>query len=131
MDEFIRQNPGEVTEGWLHDTELRLLKAVEYFGADRDLVSIEPKHIRDWLNKKLSHLANGTQRHYLQALSGLYRYAQELGVLPACGASGAFATQRLRLQYSATVTAERWTLENRNHTLAEDSRWKSSTGGPE
>ena len=82
MDEFIRQNPGEVTEQWLHDTELRLLKAVEYFGADRDLVSIEPKHIRDWLNKKLSHLSNGTQRHYLHALSGLYRYAQELGVVP-------------------------------------------------
>ena len=82
MDEFIRQNPGEVTEQWLHDTELRLLKAVEYFGADRDLISIEPKHIRDWLNKKLSHLANGTQRHYLHALSGLYRYAQELGVVP-------------------------------------------------
>ena len=80
MDEFIRQNPGEVTEQWLHDTELRLLKAVEYFDADRDLVSIEPKHIRDWLNKKLSHLSNGMQRHYLHALSGLYRYAQELGV---------------------------------------------------
>ena len=56
-------------------------------GSSRDLVSIEPKHIRDWLNKKLSHLANGTQRHYLHPLSGLYRYAQELGVVPACGAS--------------------------------------------
>ena len=82
VDEFTRQNPGEVTEQWLHDSELRLLKAVEYFGADRDMISIEPKHIRDWLNKKLSHLANGTQRHYLHALSGLYRYAQELGVVP-------------------------------------------------
>jgi integrase len=82
VDAFISQNPDEVTEAWLHDTELRLLKAVEYFGADRDLVSIEPKHIRYWLNKKLSHLANGTQRHYLHALSGLYRYAQELGVVP-------------------------------------------------
>ena len=82
IDGFIRQNPGEVTEQWLHDTELRLLKAVAYFGADRDLVSIEPEHIRDWLSKKLSHLANGTQRHYLHALSGLYRYAQELGVVP-------------------------------------------------
>lgn len=64
MDGFIRQNPGEVTEQWLHDTELRLLEAVEFFGVDRDLVSIEPKHIRDWLNRRLSHLANGTQRHY-------------------------------------------------------------------
>ena len=34
------------------------------------------------MEKKLSHLANGTQRHYLHALSGLYRYAQELGVVP-------------------------------------------------
>ena len=82
VDEFIRQNPGEVTEQWLHDTELRLLKAVQYFGADRELITVEPKHIREWLNKKLSHLSNGTQRHYLHALSGLYRYAQELGVVP-------------------------------------------------
>ena len=82
VDGFIQQNPGEVTEQWLHDTERRLLKAIEYFGADRDLVSIEPKDIREWLNKELSHLANGTQRHYVHALSGLYRYAQELGVVP-------------------------------------------------
>ena len=82
VEGFIRQNPGDVTEQWLHDTELRLLKAAAYFGVDRDLVSIEPKHIRDWLNKKLSHLANGTQRHHLHALSGLYKYAQELGVVP-------------------------------------------------
>ena len=81
-DRFVQQNPGEVTDQWLHDTELRLLKAVEYFGADRDLVTIEPKHIRDWLNQKLSHLAPGTQRHYLHAVSGLYRYAQELGAVP-------------------------------------------------
>ena len=82
MEEFIRQNPGDVTDQWLHDTELRLQRAVEYFGVDRDLVSIGPKHIRAWLNQELSHLANGTQRHYLHALSGVYRYAQELGVVP-------------------------------------------------
>jgi integrase len=55
---------------------------VEHFGTDRDLRSIEPVHVREWLRKRLSHLSNGTQRHYLHALSGLYRYAQEVGAVP-------------------------------------------------
>lgn len=77
--EFIRANPGGVTERWLHDTDLRLAAAVAFFGTHRDLASIEPRHVREWLTKTLSKLSGSTQRHYLHALSALYRYAQELG----------------------------------------------------
>ena len=82
VEEFVRENPGEVTPQWLHDVELRLTKAVEFFGSDRELTTIEPKDLREWLNKKLSHLAGGTQRHFLHALSSLYRYSQEQGYVP-------------------------------------------------
>lgn len=79
VKEFVRENPGEVTPQWLHDVELRLRKAVEFFGSERELSTIEPKDLREWLNKRLSHLAGGTQRHFLHALSSVYRYAQEQG----------------------------------------------------
>jgi integrase len=79
VTEFVEENPGEVTEQWLHDVELRLRKAVEFFGSDRELRTIEPKDLREWLKQKLSHLAGGTQRHFLHALSSVYRYAQEQG----------------------------------------------------
>jgi integrase len=82
VEDFLLQNPGEVTERWLEDTALRLKRACEQFGKERDLVSIEPRDIREWLNTGLVHLAGSTQRHYLHALSGLYRYAQELGLVP-------------------------------------------------
>jgi len=80
--DFVRENPGEVTAQWLHDVELRLTKAVEYFGTDRELITIQPKHLREWLNARLSHLAGSTQRHFLHALSSVYRYAQEQGYVP-------------------------------------------------
>jgi integrase len=81
-DDFIQKNPGNVTERWLHDMKLRLSKAVEFFGTHRDVKSIEPRHIREWLRKSLSDLSGSTQRHYLSALSALYRYGQEVGVVP-------------------------------------------------
>jgi hypothetical protein len=37
VEEFVRENPGEVTPQWLHHAELRLQKAVESFGTDRPL----------------------------------------------------------------------------------------------
>lgn len=80
-DRFLRDNPGDVTERWLKETKLRLTRAVEFFGSDRDLTSIRPKDVRAWLDQYL-HLSNSNQRHHLHALSGLYRYAQELEVVP-------------------------------------------------
>ena len=82
VERFIRSNPGEVSERWLHDTKLRLTKAVAFFGNRRELATITPSDVRQWLTKDLIDLAGSTQRHYLHALSGLYRYAQELGTVP-------------------------------------------------
>ena len=80
--ELVEKNPGNVTPKWLDDLERRLKNAVSFFGTHRDLRSIEPHHIREWLHKGLSHLSASTQRHYLYGLSVLYRYAQEVGVVP-------------------------------------------------
>jgi len=79
---YVEDNPGSVTDQWLKDTRVRLNHAKDFFGINRELDTVHPKDVREWLTKKLSHLAGGTQRHYLHALSGLYRYAQELGVVP-------------------------------------------------
>lgn len=80
-DRFLRDNPGDVTERWLKETRLRLTRAAEFFGTDQELASIRPKDVRRWLDQYL-HLSNSNQRHHLHALSGLYRYAQELEVVP-------------------------------------------------
>ncbi len=80
--EVIEKNPGDVTERWLEDLERRLSRAVKFFGTHRDLRSIEPRHVREWLHKDLSDYRGSTQRHYLYGLSVLYRYGQEVGVVP-------------------------------------------------
>jgi integrase len=81
VTEFLAVNPGHVTERWLAETKLRLGRAVEFFGTDRELTTIRPIHLRQWLGK-LSHLSASNQRHHLYALSSLYRYAQEVEVVP-------------------------------------------------
>jgi len=81
VEEFLAANPGGVTEKWLNESALRLGRAVGFFGTDRDLKTIRPRDLRQWLDK-LSHLSASNQRHHLHALSSLYRYAQELEVVP-------------------------------------------------
>ena len=80
--EVVRRNPGNVSERWLEDLGRRLARAVSFFGTHQDLRSIEPRHVRKWLHRDLSHFSGSTQRHYLYGLSVLYRYAQEVGVVP-------------------------------------------------
>ncbi len=80
---LIKDNPGDVTEKWQGDVERRLRRAQEWFGQERSLTSIEPKHVRDWINKLTAEgFANGTIRHHLHALSSVYRYAQERDTVP-------------------------------------------------
>jgi integrase len=79
---FVERNPGEITEKWLATVERRLEKAKQFFGTTRPLDSIKPKDLRAWLDEELSGLSGSTQRHYLHALSGLYRYAQEVEAVP-------------------------------------------------
>ena len=81
VEEFLAANPGGVTEKWLNETALRLRRAVRFFGTDRDLKSIRPLDVRQWL-VEYSHLSPSNQRHHIHAVSSLYRYAQELDVVP-------------------------------------------------
>lgn len=74
---------GKVTHDWIAMVELFLRRAVEFFGADRELESIGVTDVQAWV----AHLSmvptargrppsSGAVRHALNALSNLYRGAQ-------------------------------------------------------
>jgi integrase len=75
---------------WLSITEQRLRAAVAFFGADRELSSIRPSDVKQWMTwlrqqkrgKRNRPLGDGTVRHYINALSNLYRTAQEEEAVP-------------------------------------------------
>jgi integrase len=74
---------GAVTKHWLEACEFHLQTAVEFFGADRDLGSIDvadvqrfAEHLAALPNGKGGTLQPGTQRKYLNSLSNLFRRAQ-------------------------------------------------------
>jgi integrase len=80
---------GKVTREWMGMAELFLRRAVDFFGADRDLASIRVTDVHAWV----THLSSvpttrgrppsaGTVRHALNALSNLYRRAQSEGLIP-------------------------------------------------
>lgn len=87
---IAKAKAGKVTDGWLEAAEVYLTRAVEHFGAERNLATITVEDVRGWAE----HLATlpsrlggttsgGTIRHHLNALSNLYRRAQGEGyVLP-------------------------------------------------
>jgi integrase len=80
----------DITDGWLEVTEVRLRAAVEFFGANRELSSIRPSDVKRWMDWIREHrkgkghgpISGGTVRHYLNALSNLYRTAQEEEAVP-------------------------------------------------
>ena len=80
---------GRVTENWLERTEEKLQLAVDYFGDDRALDTIGVSDLQSfllWLQERPGRrgnksLSGGTQRHYLNALSNLYRRAQAENVV--------------------------------------------------
>ena len=81
---------GRVTEGWLSETQRKLEAARDFFGADRDLASIQASDVERFAHALASQpggrggktLSGGTVRHYLNALSNLYRRAQSDGAVP-------------------------------------------------
>lgn len=84
-----KNREGKVTEGWLGETEKRLARAVAYFGAEKllDAISVEAmegyaNHLRALDNGRGGTISEGTQRHYLNALSNLFRRAQAKGYVP-------------------------------------------------
>ena len=86
----MKKREGRVTDGWLEETEHQLDRAVEYFGAARELTAVKPRDVRDfvaWLGEQKAGrgdrtLSPGTVRHHLNALSNLYRRAAEEGCVP-------------------------------------------------
>ena len=79
----------EASDDWIAQTEYQLQRAIEFFGAGRELTSIRPSHARDYINhlRKVPNgrgrkLSDGSIRHYINSLSGLYRRAQEDEVVP-------------------------------------------------
>lgn len=80
---------GTITDQWLAASETFLGRAVEYFGTDRDLMSIQPADIRTWTEflgtistPRRRPLSTSSVRHHLNALSNLYRRAQAEGFVP-------------------------------------------------
>jgi integrase len=76
-----KKEAGTTSDGHLSDLEHRLAVAVSFFGSDRDPRTITTEDVRAWdadLGKG-GKRGPGTRRHYLNALSGAYTRAQELG----------------------------------------------------
>jgi len=74
---------GKVTTRWLEQTERQLEAAVEFFGEHRTLASIEVADVESYVeyldarsNGRGGTLGLGSQRHYLNSLSNLYKRAQ-------------------------------------------------------
>jgi len=76
---------GKFSERWLADLEKKLTLACTFFGDDRQLDSITPKNVLVFLEsvgqragrRGNATLSGQTRRHYLNALSGLYKRAQQ------------------------------------------------------
>ncbi len=75
---------GKVTEAWLATSENHLHRAVEHFGAARDLASITTADVRKWGEAlQATGLSGGTVRHHLNTLSNLYVRARAEQVVPS------------------------------------------------
>ncbi len=79
----------EITDDWIAKVEKYLDTAVEFFD-ERDIQTIEPPDVWDWLNwlrdtktgRRGSGLSGATLRHYFYALSGMFDHAVFRGLLP-------------------------------------------------
>jgi integrase len=75
---LAKSNAGRVTKGWLDGEELRLERAVAFFGKDTDLSAIRVSDVKRWnLHLKEQKLGPGTRRQHLNSLSNLYLTAQD------------------------------------------------------
>jgi integrase len=81
---IAKKKAGKVTDEWLALAELSLNRAIAYFGAEREMDTLRVSDVRGWLGwleafttPRKRRLGAGTVRHHLNALSNLYRRAQE------------------------------------------------------
>lgn len=67
----------KVTDAWLTMSELHLERAVQFFGAERELDKIGVGDVEGWTAElRRQGLGGGTVRQHLNTLSNLYRRAQ-------------------------------------------------------
>ncbi|CAN5124732.1 hypothetical protein BH18GEM1_BH18GEM1_21610 [soil metagenome] len=85
-----KRKAGRTTPAHLADIKHRLEVAVAYFGPERALDSITVgdveaflAHLAERANRRGGTLSDSTRRHYLNALSNLYRRAIGQGIVPA------------------------------------------------
>lgn len=79
----------ETTKQWLKDCERHMIRAAEFFGADRDLSSITPSEVKAWHSHLLHEaehrggvgFAEGSAHQHLCSLGALYQYGQDERVL--------------------------------------------------
>lgn len=86
---LMKATVGKTSDSHLEDLEARLDGASAFFGKERDPASISPEEVREWSKalavgrggrpsgRAVASRKPGTVRHYLNALSGLFRRAQE------------------------------------------------------
>ena len=93
------------TEHWLEVTEKCLDRAIDFFGAERDLASITVVDVRRWANRLLATpngrkgtMSASSVRHHLSCLSNLYKRARAERVVGCCSR----ATARVRRRCSPT-----------------------------
>ena len=85
---LLKAKAGQTSHAHLVDLEIRLGAAVEYFGAHRNPRDVSSDDVREWM-RELSDgwrgrkRKDGTVRHYINALSGLYKRANEQLVVDA------------------------------------------------
>jgi len=84
-----RAKSGQVTERWLTMVERHLREAVEFFGAERQLTSINTAEVQKYTehllgidNGRGATLSDASVRKYLNSVSNLYRRAQSEGAVP-------------------------------------------------
>src|SRR5260370_2011495 len=85
-----RAESQKFTEQWLAATEKCLGRAIEFFGADRELSSITVADVRRWSahlltspNGRGATMSPGNVRQHLNCLSNLYRLARAERLVPS------------------------------------------------
>jgi len=80
---------GKTVTRWLSQHQAKLEAACEFFGEDRELLSIDVADVHSWANHLRAQengrggtLSEGSIRHYLNVLSNLYRRAQAERYVP-------------------------------------------------
>lgn len=85
-----RARENEVTDRWLNDVRNHLRRAIEFFGADRSVASIQAPDVMayiSWLSEQSNgngrNLSPETRKKHLFSLQSLFQQAQLEGVVPS------------------------------------------------